>query len=135
MGREKLCADHCTTYALNDPSEEKFQRPCNTSDNVECKSCISLEKVIEAITAEIDSVNADQEVKRRIKDECKQHIESINTWKAHLMGTVNEEEAKQDALAALDEQSCLIVMEWAMKFLPLRYRERMSEFFGKRGKS
>ena len=26
-------------------------------------------------------------------------------------------------------------MDWAMKFLPLRYRERMSEFFGKRGKS
>ena len=45
------------------------------------------------------------------------------------------EEAKQDALAALDEHSCLIVMNWAMKFLPLRYRERMSEFFGKRGKS
>ena len=55
--------------------------------------------------------------------------------KAHLLRTVNQEEAKQDALAALDEHSCLIVMDWAMKFLPLRYRERMSEFFGKRGKS
>ena len=26
-------------------------------------------------------------------------------------------------------------MNWAMKFLLLRYRERISEFFGKRGKS
>ena len=59
VGREKICADHCTTYALNDPSEKKFQRPCDTSHNVECKSCISLEKVIETIAAEIDSVNAD----------------------------------------------------------------------------
>ena len=135
VGREKIYADRCTTYALNDPSEEKFQRPCDTSHNVECKSCISLEKVMEKITAEIDSVNADQEIKERMKHECKQYIESINAWKAHLLRTVNQEEARQDALAALDEHSCLIVMDWAMKFLPLRYRERMSEFFGKRGKS
>ena len=90
---------------------------------------------METITAEIDSVNADQEIKERMKHECKQYIESINAWKAHLLHTVNQEEAKQDPLAALDEHSCLIVMDWAMKFLPLRYRERMSEFFGKRGKS
>ena len=42
VGREKMCADYCTTYALNDPSEKKFQRPCLTSHNVECKSCIFL---------------------------------------------------------------------------------------------
>ena len=135
VGREKMCADHCTTYALNDFSEQKFQRPCDTSHNVECKSCISLEKVMETTTAEIDSVNADQEIKERMKHECKQYIKSINAWKAHLLRTVNQEEAKQDALAALDEHSCLIVMDWAMKFLPLRYCERMSKFFGKRGKS
>ena len=74
VGREKMCAGHCTTYALNDPSEKKFQRPCDTSHNVECKSCISLEKVMETITAEIDSVNADQEIKERMKHECKQYI-------------------------------------------------------------
>ena len=92
-------------------------------------------KVMKTITAEIDSVNADQEIKERMKHECKEYIESINAWKAHLLRTVNQEEAKQDAIAALDEHSCLIVMDWAMEFLPLRYRERMSEFFGKRGKS
>ena len=135
MGREKICADHCTTYALNDPSDKKFQRPCDNSHNVECKSCISLENVTETITAEMDGVNADQELKERMKHECKQYIESINAWKAHLRRTINQEEAKQDALAALDEPSSLIVVDWAMKFLPLRYRERMSEFFGKRGKS
>ena len=84
VAREKMCADHCKTYALNDSSEKKFQRPCDTSHNVECKSCISLEKLMETITAEIDSVNADQEIKERMKHECKQYIESINAWKAQL---------------------------------------------------
>ena len=35
----------------------------------------------------------------------------------------------------LDGSNCLIVMDWAMKFLPLHYREQMRDFFGKRGKS
>ena len=48
---------------------------------------------------------------------------------------MNQEAAKQDVLNKLDERSCLIVMDWAMKFLPQRFRERMSDFFGKRGKS
>ena len=52
---------------------------------------------MESITPEIDSVNADQEIKERMKHECKQYIESINAWKAHLPRTVNQEEAKQDA--------------------------------------
>ena len=60
---------------------------------------------------------------------------SIQDWKAHLLRTVNQEEGKQYALAQLDSITCLVVMDWAMKFLPQRYRERMSDFFGKRGRS
>lgn len=50
----------------------------------------------------------------------------------HLLRTVNQEEGKQFALVHVDSASCLIVMDWAMKYLPQRYRERMSDFFGKR---
>ena len=46
-----------------------------------------------------------------------------------------QEEAKQAALDKLDDETCLINVEWAMKFLPLKYRETMCEFFGKRGLS
>ena len=46
-----------------------------------------------------------------------------------------QEEAKQDALSKLDGETCLIIMDWAMKYLPQHYREQMSEFFGKRGRS
>ena len=48
---------------------------------------------------------------------------------------MNQEDAKQDTLDKLNEGICLIVMDWAMKFLPHHYREQMSEFFGKRGRS
>ena len=41
----------------------------------------------------------------------------------------------QFALVHVDSASCLIVMDWAMKYLPQRHREQMSDFFGKRGRS
>ena len=50
-------------------------------------------------------------------------------------GSTTQEEGKQFALVHVDSASCLIVMDWAMKYLPQRYRERMSDFFGKRGRS
>ena len=60
---------------------------------------------------------------------------ALHAWKAHLLRSVNQEEAKQNALTQLDEETCLIIMDWAMKYLPQHYREQMSEFFGKRGRS
>ena len=51
------------------------------------------------------------------------------------MRTELQEEAKQAALDKLDDETCLIIVDWAMKFLPLKYRETMCEFFGKRGLS
>ena len=53
----------------------------------------------------------------------------------HLLRSVAQEEAKQDALSKLDGETCLIIIDWAMKYLPQHYREQMSEFFGKRGRS
>ena len=37
-----------------------------------------------------------------------------------------------DVLDHLDEKTCLITNDWAMKFLPQRYRETQSDWFGKR---
>ena len=60
---------------------------------------------------------------------------AIVQWKAHIMRSVNQESAKQDILTKLDQSSCLIVMDWATKFLQLRYREKQSDWYGKRGLS
>ena len=38
-----------------------------------------------------------------------------------------------DVLDRLDEKTCLITNDWATKFLPQRYRETQSDWFGKRG--
>ena len=47
----------------------------------------------------------------------------------------NRPQARIDAINALDEHSDLIVSNWAMKFIPQRYRESQQDWFGKRGMS
>ena len=54
----------------------------------------------------------------------------IFLWKSHALHTVNQKSAKQEAL-----QSVLVVNDWAMKFLQIKYREKQSEWFAKRGLS
>ena len=58
----------------------------------------------------------------------------ILLWKGHIVRSINqEEEAKQDALKSEDPQSAILIMDGAMKFLQIKFLEKQSEWFGKRG--
>ena len=48
---------------------------------------------------------------------------------------MNQKAAKQDQLKmiAYNPESALLIMDWAMKFIQLRYREKQSDWYGKRG--
>ncbi len=59
--------------------------------------------------------------------------DAISVWKAHILCSEKQEKAKEVALKDLNEKSALIVMDWAMKFVQIRYREKQSDWFGKRG--
>ena len=58
-------------------------------------------------------------------------------WKAHIIRSVNQEAAKQDQLKmiAYNPELALLVMDGVMKFIQLRYREKQSDWYGKRGLS
>ena len=62
------------------------------------------------------------------------HHPSGQAWKAHLLWSSNQDEAKQRILQKLDENLCLVIMDWAVRFLPVQYREQMSDFFWQEGK-
>ena len=50
-----------------------------------------------------------------------QSIQSIQAWKAHLLRAVNQDAARHEILENLDPQAVLVVMDWAMKFLPRKF--------------
>ena len=61
-------------------------------------------------------------------------VKKIHDWKAHLMRTAHQEAAKSTILNKMAPSQVLIIMDWAMKFLPVRFRETQSEWFGKKGR-
>ena len=60
---------------------------------------------------------------------------TILAWKAHILQSENQECGKQPVLETLDDSSIFVVIDCAMKFLQMRYREKQSDWFGKRGLS
>ena len=126
----------CTKHTLSDPSNTDLQSTCQQEHDISCEICNSLETIFKEIESEINSAEMSSEEQRwRLSHEFKLCSRaSIQNWKAHFLCTVNQEEGKQYALAQLDSSSCLVVMDWAMKYLPQRYRERMSDFLESKAK-
>ena len=56
-------------------------------------------------------------------------------WKAHILRAAHQDTAKSAVIENLANNQVLIIMDWAMKFLPIGYRETERNWFGKKGKS
>ena len=69
----------------------------------------------------------------RLSKNAVQAQNSILQWKAHILRAANQDRAKTDAVKSLQCDTILVVMDWAMKFTHMKYREKQSEWFGKRG--
>ena len=57
----------------------------------------------------------------------------ILQWKAHILRSENLDIAKTELIKSLPSDAILVLMDWAMKFTQLKYRQKQSEWFGKRG--
>ena len=60
-------------------------------------------------------------------------IPDIDGWKAHILRVAHQDTAKKAVVENLADNQVLIIMDWAMKFLPLSYRETQQDWFGKKG--
>ncbi|KAL9983008.1 hypothetical protein ACROYT_G005129 [Oculina patagonica] len=132
------CADHCRNFALSDPVEPEFQKSCSHQHLSTCDDCQGLKKVLQELRLEIEGpsctpVNSEQ--REDLLYDFDRAKSDILLWKAHIVRSINQEEAKQDLLKTADATSAIVIMDWAMKFLQLKYREKQSEGFGKRGLS
>lgn len=127
-------ADHCTFYALNDVNEPKWRTPCKHEHEESCEQCEELRKVLDDIAHFLrDQSGLSGEELQDLEYIYKESAEAIAAWKAHQLRSVRQDRARTFCLSQLDETSVLIIEDWAMKFLPLKYREAQSDWFGKRG--
>lgn len=135
-----LCADHCRVFALRDENNDDFKQECEHPHSIQCDSRENLKSVVEEIETclknETQSVSFyGKEHQEDIAYDLLQAKQHKFDWKAHILRFGNQDLAKQDVLRSLDVTSALITMDWAMKFQCQKYREKQSEWFGKRGLS
>ena len=136
-GSKERCKDHCTTFSLSDPNNSDYSSSCNHEHELSCHECARLTCLVEKIDEKLNDKNVSltEEQRARSQYDHKQASNSILLWKAHLLRTAVQEKAKQDVLTNLNKESTLLIMDWAMKFLPMKFRERMDDFYAKRGRS
>ena len=126
--------DHCSKYALNDPTDSSFQGSCDHTHDLLCERCEELKTVLSDIQAAIlNSSFASENEKDDALDVFQEAVTAIESWKAHQLQVVNQDKPRSDVIDCLSETNVLLIQDWAMKFLPRPYRESQGEWFGKRG--
>ena len=133
-----LCKDHCRMYALSDPKDKELQQTCPHEHSMKCEECENLKFVMKDIEDKVKNLCKRSSTTERREDmlyDMKQAAKDIFDWKSHILRSTNQENGKQDALQQLDGNTVLVIMDWAMKFQPRKYREKQCEWFGKRGLS
>ena len=134
INSEARVADHCSVYALSDVSESSFRQHCEHKHEELCDQCHALDVAIYEIgTAAQNAVFPDEEQRDEALFLFEAAKRSVQAWKAHQLRSVQQDKSKLDVLELLNNDTVLIVSDWAMKFLPQLYRESQQDWFGKRG--
>ncbi len=138
ISSQSECADHCDVYALSDPSNNEYSQRCDHTHDVSCSDCDRFEQLFDVMKASF----ADQSVVFHSEDEKNDMLhdvdisfEAILAWKCHLLRAVHQGKAREQALEEWlsDHTKVFITQDFAMKFLPRRFKETQVEWFGKRG--
>ncbi|CAF3184131.1 unnamed protein product, partial [Rotaria sp. Silwood2] len=123
-------ADHCLKYGLSDRRDSDWQEHCSHFHNMECDQCVMLNSTLNDIQTTIEGCDLTEPIKLRYLHRFEQNTQLIWDWKAHLMRSVQQDCARIDVLENLQNDSVLVLLDWAMKWLPLKYREAQRDFFG-----
>ena len=137
-GQSSTCPDHCRNFALSDNSDDAFKVECDHAHDTVCNSCESLKTVLREMEDQIRNELIAFYSKDHQEDILYDFVkakQSILDWKAHILRSCNQENAKQHLLQNLTTSEAIVVMDWAMTFQQMKFREKQSEWFGKRGLS
>lgn len=125
--------DHCRFFALSDPKDPDFKIICDHEHNDMCSQCKILGDVVAEIEFAIKQSDLEDDDRAELEFMLKKSLEDINLWKAHQLRGATQEKCRSDILETLDNKTVLITQDWAMKFIPRKYREGQSDWYGKRG--
>ena len=126
--------DHCSTFELSDSKGRAWQQKCSHHHNDRCERCELLNKTFSSIELCIGEANSPI-IRERLLHRLQFHAKTIRDWKSHQLRVVHQDHARTALLKQMDAETVFIYIDWAMKWLPMRYREAQRDFFAKRGLS
>ena len=97
-----------------------------------CSECFKLNEVLYNIGAACTEIVSEEE-REDTTFMVQQARNDILAWKTHQLISVNQDQAKSEVLGGLNHRSVLLVMDWAMKYLPCKFRESQCDWFAKQG--
>jgi len=123
-------------FALSDPSEPEFPKVCDHSHDLVCDDCeriYHLESLMRNAFSDPEVVFYSNNEKEDKLHDVQVSLESIYAWKRHLLRALHQDRARQEVLDEVDSSKIFTTQDFAMKFLPRRFKETQMEWFGKRG--
>ena len=125
--------DNCWAFVHSYQGDTDYVSACCHDHDITCDRCDLLTNVVCEIESALENVEISTDEKGEMKDVVSLAKKRTEAWEAHLLRSINQDEARLDAINTLDAHSVLLVMDWAMKYLPRKYRESQTDWFGKRG--
>ena len=121
-------------FALSDCTNPDLRQQCDHRHEDVCEQCENLNSTLAAISEAVARAPFHTDDDRDEAVYLTNHATlAIQSWKCHLLRSAHQDKARLDVIDALNEETVFIVNDWAMKFLPQRYRESQADWFGKRG--
>ena len=125
------CATHCCTFALSNPLDTELQQTCQHQHTMSCPECNDIMTTLDTIL-DLAEKNGDPEILYDVK----QNIDAIIEWIRHSLRGVQQDRAKRDGMECLQSlEYAFWLKDWAQKVLPSTFREKQSDYFGKKGMS
>ena len=98
-----------------------------------CNQCESLHSTLNNVFTAVDEASFTTEDKDEALFLASSATLAIPSWKCHFMRSTHQDQACLDVINALNSGTVFIVNDWAMTFLPQRYRELQTDWFGMQG--
>ncbi|XP_062605183.1 uncharacterized protein LOC134266972 [Saccostrea cucullata] len=129
------CSDHCINYALSDPHDKQFQQSCiDHQHDVVCDRCQLLPNAILSLKGILNNLaDLSPTTKEGMFVDIDAAEVKIIEWKSHVVRTINQDNSRTQTLKDLEPGDILLVMDWAMKYLPVSFREKQSDWYGQKG--
>ena len=126
------CITHCRTFALGHATDKHFEMKCNHAHSFTCTQCNALLATLCHLrTLALKLEQCDE--KDEIIYDLETAIQDILELMFHIIRGAQQDESKKFALESLDARSGLLLSDWSMKITTQQHREKMDEWYGKRG--